>query len=704
MGRAGMKAKGEDAFRVAFLWHMHQPFYGWPGRPHLMLPWVRLHAAKSYSDMAWMLERHPGVRMTVNFSGVLVRQIRMYAESDVRDDFWFLTLAEPDDLRDADREFMVQQFFSCHWDRLVRTHERYAELLRLRQTGGWRSFARQDFVDLQVLFNLQWCGQWMRATVPAIASLVARRRNYRDEDRAVLLAAQLDVLRGLGKRWQALVERGQVEVSTTPMYHPILPLVVDSDIARRCLPDHPMPQRFVGDGDADLHVERALSEVERWIGVRPVGMWPAEGSVSPEVVPIFARHGVRWIASDEEVLHRSRHDSVSGAAHLRAWIAGSPEGAVQMLFRDHSISDAVGFSYAQRSAKDAAQDFVERIQDRRDSCAKKNGGCLAVILDGENPWEAYPEDGVPFLDSLYQHLQTSSWCRTATMAEIAASATAMLHHLHSGSWINADFRIWIGVDAKNRGWDLLARTRDMVRLKESQGVVVPEAAREALMMAEGSDWFWWYGDDFESQNDAQFDQIFKAQCAVVWDLLGEPMPQSVHVADVSQVARSHELLLPTRTIQPRIDGRVSDFYEWHGAGVYFPRSGSGAMYRAHRLLQRLLYGYDEATLWLRLDSDVREGPIERVELTAWSPGGELCGKCEFLRSQATGEGRSDRPWASCDEIVEIGVPWRWLGATSGECIELVIVISGPASVSERLPSQGRLQLRLGERSWTDWLV
>ena len=699
-----MSATGEEAFRVAFLWHMHQPFYGWPGRSHLMLPWVRLHAAKSYSDMAWMLERHPDVRMTVNFSGVLVRQIRMYAESDVRDDFWFLTLANPDELSELDREFMVQQFFSCHWDRLVRPHERFAELLRLRQSGGWRAFGRQELVDLQVLFNLQWCGQWMRSTIPAIAALVARRRNYRDEDRQVVLDAQLGVLRGLGQRWQALVERGQVEVSTTPMYHPILPLILDSDIARRCLPDHPMPQRFVGGGDADLHVSRALREVEDWIGVRPVGMWPAEGSVAPEVIPVFARHGVRWIASDEEVLTRSLHDAVTGPPHLRGWLAGSPDGRVALLFRDHSISDAVGFSYAQRPASDAAHDFVLRIQERQIASGNGRGGGLAVILDGENPWEAYLDDGIPFLDALYSQLRSSSWCRTATMGEIAASARDLVQHLHSGSWINADFRIWIGVEAKNRGWDLLVLTRELVRQRESQGEVLPEAAREALMMAEGSDWFWWYGDDFESQNDAQFDQLFRAQCGVVWELLGEPLPALAQAPDASLVARSHELLLPTRTIQPRIDGRVSDFYEWHGAGVYYPRSGSGAMYRAHRLLQRLLYGYDEATLWLRLDPDSREGPVERVELSAWSPRGELCGKCEFLRGQPVGEGYADRPFAACEDIVEIGVPWRWLGASSGDTIELVVVVSGSASVSERLPAQGRLQLRLGERSWTDWIV
>jgi alpha-amylase/alpha-mannosidase (GH57 family) len=699
-----MIAKGEGLFRVAFLWHMHQPFYGWPGRQHLMLPWVRLHAAKAYSDMAWMLERHPDIRMTVNFSGVLVQQIRMYTESPSRDDFWFLTLADPDELSDVEREFMVQQFFSCHWERLVHTHERYSALLRLRQSGGWRAFSRQDFIDLQVLFNLQWCGQWMRASLPVVTELVARRRHYRDDDRHALLNAQLDVLKGLGERWRSLVDRGQVEVSTTPMYHPILPLIVDTEIARRCLPDHPMPQRFVGDGDADLHVERALNEVQDWIGVRPSGMWPAEGSVAPEVVPIFARHGVRWIASDEDVLHRSRHDVVAGPPHLRAWRAESAEGDVQVLFRDHSISDAVGFSYAQRPAAEAAQDFLARIHERMLSAGRTPGGCLAVILDGENPWEAYPSDGVLFLDALYQQLSNASWCQTLTMGDIAATAKDVVHHLHSGSWINADFRIWIGVEAKNQGWDLLAQTRNLMRLKESQGVVLPVAAREALMMAEGSDWFWWYGDDFESQNDAQFDQIFRAQCGVVWELLGEPLPVSPRSLEATAAIRTQDVLLPTRLIQPRIDGRVSDFYEWHGAGVYYPKSGSGAMYRTHRLVQRVLYGYDEGTLWLRLDPDLREGVIERVDLMAWSPQGVSCGTAEFRRSQATGEGRADRPYASCDEIVEIAVPWRWLGGSSGEAVEIVLVVSGSESVSERLPGQGRLQLRLGERSWQDWIV
>ncbi|HEY6101360.1 MAG TPA: glycoside hydrolase, partial [Anaeromyxobacter sp.] len=244
--------------RLAFLWHMHQPPYQDAETGEYLMPWVRLHATRAYYDMAWMLERHPRIRCTVNFTPVLLEQLEDYVAGTARDRFLELTDRPAGELGPEERQAILRSFFMVDWERHVRPVPRYSELLQKRGRDVRHAdvarlaagFTEDELTDLQVHFNLAWMGFGARADDEGIRALHEKGRDYSREDVAYLLGAQREIVGQIVPRWRALAQRGQVELSTTPYYHPILPLVCDTDAARRALPAVALPPRFAHPEDA----------------------------------------------------------------------------------------------------------------------------------------------------------------------------------------------------------------------------------------------------------------------------------------------------------------------------------------------------------------------------------------------------------------------------------------------------------------------
>ncbi len=276
--------------------------------------------------------------------------------------------------------------------------------------------------------------------------------------------------------YRALGDRGQVELTTTPFFHPILPLVIDSDFARRARPDLPMPARFHAPDDADTQIRRAVEYHTLTFGRPPVGLWPSEGSVCPEMVPILHKAELRWFATDEGILARSFH--LAGRYWNRQhdlyqpYTVGTEGQTMTMVFRDRELSDNFGFVYHKTTPDSAADDVLRRVRDIAMHIQGEQA-IIPIILDGENPWEHYHDGGERFLSLLYHAFsgpgfQAGEGIRIATAtftsALEAVPPTQHLDRLHSGSWINQDFKIWIGHPEDNRGWDLLQHTRTRLPL------------------------------------------------------------------------------------------------------------------------------------------------------------------------------------------------------------------------------------------------
>ncbi|MFT4628293.1 MAG: alpha-amylase/alpha-mannosidase (GH57 family) [Myxococcota bacterium] len=560
--------------RLAVLWHLHQPDYRDPltGRP--TMPWVRMHALRGYRDLFVELAEED-VAMTVNVVPSLLDQLLHYAAGG-GDDHLDLVVVPASDLTPAQAQRAAAELPGGH-EAMARPHPSWWSLRR-RVLGG-DGLSTQDLRDLQVWSVLQWFGATACRDHEAIDALRARGHGYSEADKAMLLDVQRRVLVALPDQLRRLVSATEPALSTSPYFHPILPLLVDARHARRCMPDLPDEVEFAFPEDAMRQLVDARERVEALTGSAPMGLWPSEGSVSPEVVEIAAAAGFRWLASDGDVLERSdrSHARRSGGWDLGHDMIG--------FFRDHELSDRVGFRYATARPDDAARDLLGAVAERAP------GGVLTVALDGENPWEAFEDAGAGFRQALYRGLRDGQ-VRAVTLDVAAREPTVgRVKRLHTGSWIRADFHIWIGHPTDRAAWRMLAAVRRAVQRCGSEAH--RDAAMPHVLAAEGSDWTWWYGEDFSTPYARHFDALFRAHVAAAWRAIGVAVPASVGrpLCGIDEAVSP-----PTGFISPRLSADPT-WWAWQGAGqLRFPE---GAMARGGRSVRGVRFGWDrDSTLWL----------------------------------------------------------------------------------------------------------
>lgn len=711
--------------RVCFFWHMHQPYYTDPVAGSASMPWVRLHATKAYYDMAYLLEQFPAVHATFNFTPSLLLQLQEIGDGKVRDLFLEHAQRPAADLTDEEQAFLIRHFFSANWATMVRPFPRYHELLVKRgiEVRGQdlkrlaRQFSSQDFLDLQVWHNLAWFGYGAVARYPRLAALRTKSRGFTEQEKHEVLALQIATVREIVPLYRRLLEREQIELTTTPFFHPILPLVIDTNITRRARPDLPLPARFHAPEDAEAQLRQAVDFHSQTFGRAPAGLWPSEGSVCPELLPLVHGAGLRWLATDESILGRSlelegRPWNRQGSLY-RFYRAGMAGQELTMLFRDRDISDAFGFVYHKTTPESAAEDVLRRLRDIvRDTAQEEI--VIAVILDGENPWEHYHDGGERFLSLLYsafsrhgldQNDSVTVQATTVSEAMAAAPPTQHLSHLHSGSWINADYKIWIGHGEDNRGWEVLGHTRN--RLAALAPNLPPDRAQAAwneLYAAEGSDWFWWYGDDFETDFKSEFDRLFRAHLRNVWMhmRLAPPDQLSRPICAESSMPETESVIQPRALLSPTIDGLVTDFFEWRGAGTVKTQPPLGAMWKAGGPFTDIRFCWNHEWVSLRFDFDeaaqTRHNDMQ-VEITLQGPQQtfkltfalDQPGPNHFVLSQASGPDAWMElgPYRSIcrNRVLELAMPWKDLHLVSGQEVRMSIVVVKHGLEVSRYPHQ-----------------
>ncbi len=700
---------------VAFLWHLHQPDYrAATEHREMRLPWVRLHATRGYTDLAVALERHPAVKATVNITPVLADQLHDLA-SGRRGDRWLdLSRRRTENLSMHERIEILRHFFSVNWEQDCRRMERYWSLLHKRGRDlkeadlhrAARAFADQELRDVVVLFNLAWMGFAARESEPVVRNLLEKGKGFTEVEKDVLLEAQLRLVGEVIPRWRRLAERGQVELTTSPYYHPILPLLLDTEVARESMPESTLPPRIRRPEDARAQVERALAAHERRFGRRPEGMWPPEGAVSRESLALLADAGVTWVVTDEEILKRSEMEDGRPATYRDIYQGFEMDlggRRLALFFRDRVLSDRIGFAYAHNPVEDAVRDFMDRCAEVGTKRAREGRPALVPIaLDGDNPWENYPESGRMFLTRLFEALEAGEHAgvhvRTTTFSEWLREnpPERRLARLHPGSWIDASFRIWIGHEETNRAWQLIG---DAGATLDGPGrTLAPENREEALdnlLAAEGSDWLWWMGEDFHTDTPEIFDQLFRERLARVYELTGEATPHGLRgpISKAAQgVVASRPLRAPTRTITPLVDGKAAPYFDWQGAGVYRPPHGGAQMYRTTLVCEAMYWGADLTELFIRLDPtpDVRAkdawGDLEIVVVRGDDVVGEEVRRIAFPARRGAHEREEGR--LVFDEIVEIALRFDRLGVESGEALRFAVRLLVDGVEIERLPRYG----------------
>lgn len=716
-----------EPLRIAFLWHHHQPNYKDSLTGEYALPWVRLHAIRAYHDMAAILKDFPEIRVTVNLVPSLLLQLRDYEEGRAKDLFLERTMKPAAELDPEEKRFLLRYFFMANWERMVKPLPRYDDLLK-RRGLRWDEdsleavagkFRPKDYRDLQVLFNLAWFGFKALEGSPVLQELRRKGKDFTEEEKAEVIRCQQDVLRRVVPLYQELESAGQIELTTSPFYHPILPLVYDTEIARRCMPQATLPERFQAPEDARAQILRAVEFHAQRLGRGPLGCWPSEGSVCPEIIPLLAEAGIRWFATDEEILLQSMPTRSRLEALYRPYLVEFGGRELAIVFRDKELSNLIGFTMGNMDPRAAVDEFFKRFQVIHDAASGANDSSLTtIILDGENPWENYPEGGKPFLTELYGRLSKSDRFRTVRITDAIESRppTQRISHLYSGSWIRHDFDIWIGSEEENEAWDYLNRTRRALGPLLNDASVPAarrEAAREAIYAAEGSDWFWWYGDDFTSANDEEFDRLFRNHLAGAFRHLGQEVPEylSRPITHLHPVKHVDE---PVNFIHPILDGKRTSYFEWQGAGRY-DATRRRTRFDGELLVSAVCYGFDLTHCYLRIDPAEDCGPEKRKQFEMhvhfFGGGPEYrwvvsCSPSEPPRVvvHRSSDGIRYEPLGevttlAMGQIIELAVPFALLGWKPKERHHFIIEIREKEKVIATYPPNGYLTLKVPDKDF-----
>jgi len=721
---------------LAILWHMHQPQYRDPSTGRYLLPWTRLHALKDYWGMVKILEEFPRVHATFNVVPLVAAQIQEYASGQFQEPWFDIAFHPAENLSTDAKRQAIERAFQVNENFLIRW-PRFAELAAQMRSGGAEAcvarWTAREWRDLQVLSQLAWTDEEYLAKDPALKAISDQGQDFTEDDKVLLLDKQRALLASVLPEYRLAAARGQIEISTTPYYHPILPLLCDTEIARVANPHTPLPQpRFHYPEDAREHLSRARDFHEHLFGKPPAGLWPSEGSVSDEALGIAADLGFKWFATDEGVLGRTKNIGFwrdasgypeNGRQLYTPWRLKLGKKEMHGFFRDHYISDLVGFVYSRMGADAAAEDLYRRIRAIGDCESNGRTATVSLILDGENAWEYYPGNGRDFLRAFYDRIQNDPDMHALTMSEAveANPDSPMLDGIFPASWINANFDVWIGHAEDVRAWELLRDAREAFERARKRGTLTKSSkpndwtvqgqrAFEAVLAAEGSDWCWWYGPEHGSANDAEFDLLYRKHLTEIYDALGEAPPIAL-AHPIKRAPERGRREAPTAYVEVELDGRESSYFEWLGAGFYSTDRSGGAMHGRRCVLGEFYYGFSSERFWLRVDpvpEAIAEIPEFQVRVTLWD-------SLETRVTLRVKDGKVQKPVvehgglcplqpeslvvAAYGRILELGIAREIFDLRDRRGLLLSVALWQGGLPVDVLPLEGMLEIALGEENF-----
>ena len=713
---------------------MHQPLYRDAASGEYMLPWVRLHAVKDYLHMGEVLAQYPRVRATFNFVPSLVEQIEEYGAGRARDRWAALSLKARLDVEE--KRFLLASFFSISWERFIRRYPRYWQLLQLRNQldGAVELVSDQFWRDLAAWFNLAWIEPGTIEREPELRELVERGRNFGRKDIEAILGWHSRICGQVLPAYRGLVAGGQIELSTSPYYHPILPLLIDTRSAREASPHMTLPNvLFHYPEDAEEQLRRGRASYRASFGRDPTGLWPSEGAVSHQLAEMLAAAGGwSWVATDEAILARSIGQGVErdGDGNVtNPKLLYQPyrfgDSDLAFVFRDRVLSDRIGFVYRHFAGRDAAKDLVGRLHRVRDALADDpEPHVVPIILDGENCWEEYPENGRDFLNGLYELLSGDDSLRTVKLSEYLRDhpPRVRIERLAAGSWIFGNLETWIGEPEQNRAWEYLAITRAQVVRWESEAEH-PAEERErvwrALYTAEGSDWFWWYYSRNKFGQEQVFDQEFRSHLGNVYRYMSLPTPPWLERPIWSEPPPRFRA--PSGYIHPRLSADPVPAGDWTHAGYLDALRSSGAMQMGGGVLGRIYFGYNPADLHVRVEAsddlatysvavyvgvegigpanewprfaDDRQPNHRSAAPLVW----EIALPPQTVEQAVVSRARGGEEWEHVGElsealrkggVAEVCVPLAQLGLELGQTVSLFVALARDRRIVETLPSVG----------------
>lgn len=594
---------------IAFYWHMHQPVYQLTPDGDFLMPWVRLHAVKDYYAMAELLNKFKKIKLNFNLVPVLLDSLIDYGENGIHDLHSRITVKSVEELSPDDKEFILNNFFDAGYQTMIFPNEEYNRLYQKRISKSECSldiFSDQEYSDLMALFNLAWFEPDLKNKYPALKKLIKKGKNYTLEDRQNIIEIQREIIRKIIPTYKKLLSKNRIEITTSPYYHPILPILLDINGIKKSFSED-LPVDLKMGLDAKVQTELAIKRIEELFGKRPKGIWPSEHCVSPKMLDMFKNLGIEWTISDEGILSNSIETEfvrdfkgyLEDPYHLLK--SYEYKNGLKMIFRDAVIPNLISFEYPNHDAELAANDLYDRIKVAQAKLltSPDENHLITIAMDGENCWENYPQDGFVFLKKLYKLIEDDKSLETVLISDYLEKEKhhKPLNKIYAGSWINRNFKLWIDEPLKNLAWSYLKQVRDDFSAFVKKNPLNPniEQARKELFICEGSDWFWWYGEPNDSGRDNIFDYLFREHLKNIYIFLGLEPPAYLDTPLISAIAKPSRY--PKGEITPAMNGTASMDDSWLNAGcIDIP---DGPLLRESKFFDRICFGYDKNNLYLR---------------------------------------------------------------------------------------------------------
>ena len=609
---------------IAFIWHFHQPVYQENYNEDFLMPWVRLHTSKDYYDMLWRIEDFKNIKLNFNISPILVESVERYING-AHDVHSRLLVSDVDALSNNDKNFILQHFFDANYANMILKRGYYTSLYNKRYSKdniSTDAFSNQEYADIMANFTLCWIDKKFVEIFPNLKYLMEKEENYTLEDRREIFNIQLEIFKRLADLYKKYQKQKRIEISTNPFYHPILPLLLDirEDKYQYC---ENLPEKSkLMEEDACEQTLKSLDTFEKFFGKRPKGIWLPEQCISKKAVELLSNLGIKWTVADEGILAnsiqkeftRDFEGNLEDPFDLCANYKLEGNTKTNIIFADSFFANLVGFGYGNYEGEIAANDFYEKIktiQNKLESSPREDH-ILTIAMDGENCWESYANDGDEFLNTLYSLIENDPSLETVLMSEfLEKSEPIVLENLSSGSWINRNFDLWIGEPTKNVAWLYLDKTRTALENAKNQllenaksskekhdALEIINKAKQEIYIAQGSDWFWWYGEPNESGNDHIFDYLFRAHLKNVYKILNLPHPNYLDVPLISIVGKP--VREPRKMISPVIDGTLNENVDnWADAGyIFLPDSPT---FSSGKTIKGIYFGNDETNIYFKFE-------------------------------------------------------------------------------------------------------
>ncbi|MGN0017823.1 MAG: hypothetical protein ACI37S_02160 [Candidatus Gastranaerophilaceae bacterium] len=601
---------------IAFYWHMHQPVYKLNSDSDFLMPWVRMHAVKDYLDMVLVMNEFPNLKLNFNLVPILLESLQDYAQNGAQDFHSRLSTCDVSTLSDDDKRFILNNFFDANFQSMISHHESYKKLYEKRVVNGIsdiNEYSNQEYSDIMAWFNMAWFDPVFGEIYPELLELSNKGNNYTQDDRIKIIAYQREIIRQIIPTYRNFMEAGKIELTTSPYYHPILPILLDIKCAQRNIPNpEELPQNLKMSKDAIEQTKLALDKMENLFGKRPKGIWPPEHCVSAKTMDMLSDLGIEWTITDEGILANSiNFDFVrnfkgylNDPYHLlKTYEYKTTNSKINVIFRDSLIPNLISFEYPNTDPQSAANDLYDRIKviQNKIFASPDESHLLTIALDGENSWENYSDDGSNFLRNIYQLIEDDETLETVLISDYIENDKNIknLPKVYSGSWINRNFQLWIGEPTKNKAWNILKSVRDdfIEFVEENPNHPNIEKAQKEIYIAEGSDWFWWYGEPNHSGQDHVFDYLFREHLKNVYRFFGMPVPSSLETPLIPSTISSTQSV-QTETITPIMDSQNQIDDEWLNSGTIEIYEDDDS--NDFGIFEKLKFGFDNEYLYIRL--------------------------------------------------------------------------------------------------------